>query len=255
MKYRLLIILFSCLPFFSMAQVGSDNDPRTQFVGLMNGQKVYAKRVQLKNPFLKGSYFLLDDTLRYPLNSVKYYQNDNGYFLRISNPYDRDDFAKRTISGRISKYYVSKTYYNNMYGPYGGYGGYGYGGFGGYGWGMPSSRNIYFFTKDDGELQSYNFNNLREALADNPGSVQLLNQYRKGKYVETGVSIAGAAILLYGMSQTFKNYQNSQGQGGSVAPTVYVGAAVISLPWITGLFKKDKITQAVELYNYNQRTN
>ena len=234
MRYRLLLIFFFCLPLFASAQVGSDNDPRTHFIGLQNGEKVYAKRVQLKNPFLKGSYFLLDDTLRYPLSSVKYYQNDNGYFLRIS------------------KYYVSKTFYNNMYGPYGGYGGYGYGGFGGYGYGMPSSRNIYFFTKDDGPLQNYNFENLREALGDNPGSVALLNQYRKGKYVETGLSIAGAAILIYGMSQTFKSYQTSQ-NGGSVAPTVYVGAAVISIPWISGLFKKDKITQAVELYNYNQK--
>ena len=251
MKYRFLLFLILCLPLGAMAQVGSDNDPRTHFVGLTNGQKVYAKRVQLKNPFLKGSYFLLDDSLRFPLNSVKYYQNDNGYFLRISNPYDRDDFAKRTISGRISKYYVSKTFYNNMYGPYGGYGGYGYGGFGGYGWGMPSSRNIYFFTKDDGELQNYSYANLREALADNPGSVELLNKYQRGKYIDTGISIAGAAILIYGMSQTFKNYQN-QGTGG-VHPTVYVGAGVISLPWLTGLFKKDKITQAVELYNYNAR--
>jgi hypothetical protein len=140
-----------------------------------------------------------------------------------------------------------------MYGP-GGYGGYGYGGFGGFGYGMPSSRNIYFFTKDDGELQNYNYNALREAMGDNPGSIELLNQYRRGKYIDTGVSIAGAAILLYGMSQTFKSFNNQNGQpGGGVHPTVYVGAGVISLPWLTGLFKKDKITQAVELYNYNNR--
>ena len=250
MKKLIFLFYLFCLPFFSFSQNGSDNDPRTQFVGLANGQQVYARRVQLKSPFLKSNYFLLDDSIRYEVSAVRYYQNENGFFLKISDPYGgTDDFAQRVISGRISKYYVSKTFYNN-YNPYG-YGRYGYGGFGGYGMGGSNRRNIYFFTKDNGDLQSYNYNNLREALRDNPGSLQLMDQYRKSKYVETGVSLAGAGLLIYGFTQSFRNSANTA--GFQVNPTVYAGAALISIPWLTGIFKKDKLTQAVELYNYNQK--
>jgi len=251
-KLIFLLCLFS-LPLFSFSQVRSDDDPRTHFVGLANGQKVYARRVQLKSPFLKSNYFLLDDSIRYEVSTVRYYQNENGFFLKISDPYGgTDDFAQRVLSGRISKYYVSKTFYNNYspYGPYG-YGRYGYGGFGGYGWGNSSRRNIYFFSKDNGELQSYNYNNLREALRDNPGSLELMDQYRKSKYLETGVSLAGAGLLIYGFTQSFRNSANTT--GFQVNPAVYAGAALISIPWFTGIFKKDKLTQAVELYNYNQK--
>ena len=120
MKYPFLLTLLLLLPCFSQGQTTDADDPRSQFVGLNNGQRVYAKRVQIKSPLLKSNYFLLDDSIRFATEAVKYYQNEDGFFLKISDPYGRDDFAERLISGRISKYYISKTYYNNMYGP--GYG-------------------------------------------------------------------------------------------------------------------------------------
>jgi hypothetical protein len=249
MTYRLLLALLFLFPFFSHAQTQGDDDSRRQFVGLNNGQRVYAKRVQIKSPLLKSNYFLLDDSIRFSTEAVKYYQNEDGFFLKIEDPYGRDDFAERLISGRISKYYISKTYYNNMYGPGYGYGG--YGGFGGYGWGGPSRRNIYFFSKDDGPLQSYSFNNLMEAMSDNQGSLAMLERYRRGKRIENGVSLAGAGLLIYGFTQSFRQSSNL-GPGG-LSPAVYAGGAMISIPWITGLFKKDRLTQAIELYNYNAK--
>lgn len=251
MKNLLILFCLCCFPYFASAQNGNDN--RAHFVGLNNGEKVYARRVQLKSPLLKSNYFLLDDSIRFSVSAVKYYQNDNGFFLKIADPYGRDDFAERVVSGRISKYFISRTSYNNYYGPgYGGYGGYGGWGYGGLGWGGgPSRRNIYFFTKDDGDLQSYNYNNLREALADNPGSLEVLDQYRKSRYIENGVSLVGAGLLIYGLTQSFNMTGTNNNSG--LSPTVYAGAAVISIPLITGLFKKDKLTQAIELYNYDKK--
>lgn len=255
MKYRFLLSLLVFLPLLSSAQTPDKDDPRAQFVGLNNGQRVYAKRVQIKSPLLKSNYFLLDDSIRFSPEAVKYYQNSEGFFLKIEDPYGRDDFAKRLISGRISKYYISKTYYNNsMYGPGGyGYPGYGWGGYGmgGYGWGGPSRRNIYFFSKDEGPLQSYNFSNLMEAMADNPGSVAMLERYRTSKRVENGLSLVGAGLLIYGFTQSFRQSSN-MGPAG-LSPAVYAGGVLISIPWISGMFKKDRLTQAIELYNYSRR--
>ncbi|MGV3638908.1 MAG: hypothetical protein ACO1NZ_00235 [Adhaeribacter sp.] len=247
MKYRFFLSLLLLLSFGSQAQTPQADDPRSQFVGLNNGQRVYAKRVQIKSPLLKSNYFLLDDSIRFATEAVKYYQNEDGFFLKIEDPYGRDDFAERLISGRISKYYISKTYYNNMYGPGYGYGGYGYGGFGP-GWGGPSRRNIYFISKDDGPLQNYSFNNLMEAMSDNPGSIAMLERYRTSKRVENAVSLVGAGLLIYGFTQSF-NQSSNLGPGG-LSPAVYAGGVLISIPWISGLFKKDRLTQAIELYNY-----
>lgn len=249
MTYRLLLALLFLLPAFSHAQTPGTEDARAQFVGLNNGQRVYAKRVQIKSPLLKSNYFLLDDSIRFATEAVKYYQNQDGFFLKVADPYGRDDFAERLIEGRISKYYISKTYYNNMYGPGYGYGG--YGGFGGYGWGGPSRRNIYFFSKDDGPLQSYSFNNLAEAMSDNQGSVAMLERYRTGKRVENGISLVGAGLLIYGFTQSFRQ-SNNLGPGG-LSPAVYAGGVMISIPWISGLFRKDRLTQAIELYNYGAK--
>jgi hypothetical protein len=248
MKYRFLLALLFLLPIFSNAQTAGKDDARSQFVGLNNGQRVYAKRVQIKSPLLKSNYFLLDDSIRFATEAVKYYQNQDGFFLKVADPYGRDDFAERLIEGRISKYYISKTYYNNMYGP----GGYGYGGYGGFGgWGGPSRRNIYFFSKDDGPLQSYSFNNLAEAMSDNQGSVAMLERYRTGKRVENGISLVGAGLLIYGFTQSFRQ-SNNLGPGG-LSPAVYAGGVMISIPWISGLFRKDRLTQAIELYNYGAK--
>jgi hypothetical protein len=251
MTYRFFLALLLLLPFSALAQTPQADDPRAQFVGLNNGQRVYAKRVQIKSPLLKSNYFLLDDSIRFATEAVRYYQNEDGFFLKVSDPYGRDEFAERLISGRISKYYISKTYYNNMYGPGYGYGYGGFGGFGGYGWGGPSRRNIYFFSKDDGPLQSYSFNNLKEAMSDNQGSLAMLERYRTSKRVENGLSLVGAGLLIYGFTQSFRDSSNL-GPGG-LSPAVYAGGAMISIPWITGLFKKDRLTQAIELYNYGSR--
>ncbi|WP_034256688.1 hypothetical protein [Adhaeribacter aquaticus] len=256
MKYRFLLLLFFLLNSLAFAQTGSDDDPRARFVGLQNGQKIYGKRVQLKSPLLKSNYFLIDDSIRYPVDAVKFYQSDNGFFLKISDVYGGQEFAKRTVAGRISKFYISRVDYN----PYGNgafgyprYGGFGYGGFGypGYGYG-PSRRNIYFFSKDGGQLQNYTFENLRQAMSDNPGSLEVLAKYRRDKYIDTGLSLAGAAILIAGFTSTIRNTDLQTGVS-RVSPMVYAGAGILSIPLVKGLFKKDKLTQAVELYNYQKR--
>jgi hypothetical protein len=246
MKYPLFFLLLLTIPYFSVAQVTSEQDARANFVGLQNGQRVYAKRVQLKSPLLKSNYFLLDDTTRFSVSAVRYYQNENGFFLKILDPLGgREDFARRLMSGRISKYYTTRTTYDNFSRP-----GFGYGGWNTFG--APTRRDIYFFTKDEGDIQLFTFENLREALSDNPGSLELLARYRKQRYVDTGLSIAGAAILLYGVTQSLNTSSSATG-GFNLSPVVYVGAAVISLPWLTGLFRKDKLTQAVELYNFQKK--
>lgn len=256
MRYSLFTFV---LLLFSVA-VQAQTEPQQEedkgfFIGLYNGERIYASKIRMKSPLFKGDFFLLDDSLRYPTNSIKYYQNRDGFFVRVGDVTGRNAFAKRIMDGRISKYYTTVSAYQDPYfwgNPY--YGGRYYGSR--YGYGMPynsgmSSRRIYFFSKDGGELQDFNVNNLQEAMADNPASLETLRRYRQSRVIETGLSLVGAGLLAYGLSQSFT--QTSYGAQFSASPLLYAGVGVSVIPIVTRLFKKDKITQAIELYNYQKR--
>ncbi|WP_187262242.1 hypothetical protein [Pontibacter beigongshangensis] len=215
--------------------------PRQYFLQLRTGEIVYANKVQIKSPIFKSDYFLLDDSLQYGIELVDTYQSNQGYFTRIAPGSSTDAFAKRISEGpRISKFYSSRNYYNYGYGAYG------------YGMGMPghSRRRIYYFSKDHGPLYEYNYNNLQQALADNASSMAILKQYRRNKIIYTGMSIAGAGVLAYGAISSANSSQNGY---SSISPAVYGGAALIATPFVIQLFQKDKLTQAMEVYNYELR--
>lgn len=237
---KLIYLLLFCLAsgFSANAQRGEVESTRQGrfFIKQQNGQVVYANKIQLKSPLFKQNHFLLDDSLKYNPSTVAAFQNEQGYFARVDYGNSYDDFAKRVLDGpRIDKFYTSRTVYDYGYG----YSPYGYGG------PRTSRRRINFFSKDDGPLYLMDYNNLRDALADNAASMQILQQYRRNKVINTGVSIVGAGLLAIGSLSTINNAQSS-----GVSPLVYAGGGILGAQFVINLFQKDKLTQAMEVYNY-----
>lgn len=174
---------------------------------------------------------------------VAAYQNEDGYFARVEAGNSYDDFAKRILDGpRIDKFYTSRTTYD-----------YGYG-YSPYGYGVPRSnrRRIYFFSKDEGPLYIMDYNNLQQALADNAASMDILNKYRRDKLINTGVTILGAGLLAAGALVSIDN-SNDPNAGVQVSPLMYAGVGVLGAQFVINLFQKDKLTQAMEVYNYQIR--
>jgi hypothetical protein len=211
------------------------------FIQLRNGQVVYANKLQYKSPIFKQDFFLLDDSLRYSPELVEVYQSNEGYFARVAAGNRFDAFAKRILEGpRISKFYTTTIDYSAM-------------GYYPYGYGMPrtSRRRIYFFSKDHGPLMNFNQQNLEQALADNASSMTLLHRHKRERVVSTVMGIAGAGLLTYGV---LSSSQSSSNPGTvNLSPAVYAGAGLIAVPLVIQLFRKDKLTQAVEVYNYQVR--
>ncbi|WP_242926200.1 hypothetical protein [Pontibacter vulgaris] len=234
MKKILTLLLFAVV--FCL-QANAQNEPNQQgryYVQLQNGQIVYADKLKFKTPIFKQDYFLLNDSMQFRLDAVKAYQNADGYYARVGYGSRANAFAKRILHGpRISKYYTTTyDYYNMGYSPYG------------YGMGAPSRRRVYFFSKDDGPLQSFNYGNLQEALSDNASSMVMLKRYKSERFLTTGLSVLGAGIAAFGV------YSSSNNSNGSLSPAVYAGVGVAAIPFVLQLFQKDKLTQAIELYNY-----
>ncbi|QNF32768.1 hypothetical protein HUW51_08495 [Adhaeribacter swui] len=244
MKKYFLLLFLGLLVWNTYGQTGTTNlqEPGL-FVGLNNGQRIYARKLQVKSPVFKKSFILIDDSAQYDLAGVQYFQDQQGFYTRVSNS-KRSDFAKRVSVGKISKFYTSKTSYDNyypgMYGPYG---------YGGYGYGMPSTRRVYYFSKDGGPLADLNYQNLRGALSENAGSIEVLEKYRRGKRLQTGLTVLGSGVFVYGLVNSIRN------TGPSVVnradPTLYLGLGLAAIPWLMNLFQKDHLNEAIELYNYD----
>lgn len=246
MKNYFLILLLGILAITAHGQ-NSPNDIQEpgMFIGLNNGQRVYARKMQIKSPIFKKSFVLVNDSAQFDLASVQYFQNEDGFYSRITNG-KRSDFAKRVSVGKISKFYTSKTTYDGYY-P-GAYSPYGYGGYG-YGYGMPTTRRVFYFSKQGGPLEDLNYQNLQRALSENAGSMELLDRYRRGKRIETGLTVAGVGVFAYGMFSSLRN--PSPGGLRQADPTLYLGLGLAAIPWVMHLFKKDHLTEAIELYNYD----
>ncbi|MHA6248514.1 hypothetical protein ACXYMU_11295 [Pontibacter sp. CAU 1760] len=237
------ILLITCLlaSFSSMAQTGN-NRPGRHFLQLQSGEVIYGNRIQYKSPIFKSSYFLVDDSLKYNPSMVGAFMNDEGFFARVEAGNSYDDFAKRLLDGpRIDKFYTSRTTYDYGYSPYR----YGYGG------PRSSRRRIYFFSKDNGPLYLLDYQNLEQALSDNASSMALLNKYKKDKWINTGVTILGGGLLAAGAISSFGNSQDVNNGGQfNVSPLMYAGAGVLGAQFVINLFQKDRLTQAMEVYNY-----
>ncbi|PSR55203.1 hypothetical protein AHMF7605_17665 [Adhaeribacter arboris] len=243
MKKYLLLLLLGLFSPFSWGQIApTDIQEPGLFIGLNNGQRVYARKLQIKSPLFKKTFVLINDSAQYDMSNVQYFQDEEGFYTRISNN-KRSDFAKRVSVGKISKFYTSKTSYDNYY-P----GMYGYG-YGGYGYGMPSTRQVYYFSKDGGPLADMNYQNLRQALNDNPGSLEVLEKYRRSKRVETGLTVAGSGIFIYGLINSLK--APATGVVQRADPTLYLGLGLAAIPWAMHFFRKDHLNEAIELYNYD----
>ncbi|WP_115374743.1 hypothetical protein [Adhaeribacter pallidiroseus] len=244
MKKNLIFLFLSLLVRNVCGQVAPTNlQEPGMFIGLNNGQRVYARKLQMKSPIFKKSFILVNDSAQYDMAAVQYFQDQEGFYTRITNS-KRSDFAKRVSVGKISKFYSSRTSYDNyypgMYGPYG---------YGGYGYGMPSTRRVYYFSKDGGPLADLNYQNLRSALSENAGSLEVLEKYRRGKRLETGLTILGSGVFVYGLVNSLKTPAPNAARRAD--PTLYVGLGLAAIPWIMNLFQKDHLNEAIELYNYD----
>jgi hypothetical protein len=241
---RSYFLLLLCLLLGASAQAQlNPNQPKQYFIQFQNGQVIYANKIELKSPIFKSNYFLVDDSLKYNPSMVGVFQNEDGYFARIESGKSYDAFAKRILEGpRISKFYTTRTSYD-----------YGYG-YSPYGYGLPntSRRRIYFFSKDNGPLYQLDYENLTEALADNASSMAVLQKYKRDKHIHTAVSVIGAGLVLAGTIASVNNSQTTANGNSSLnlSPAVYVGGGILGAQLVFQLFQKDRLTQAMEIYNY-----
>ncbi|MEL6536423.1 MAG: hypothetical protein AAFQ98_13485 [Bacteroidota bacterium] len=230
--YLLLILpLLFLKPHAATAQ--AQNQPAF-FVGLKSGKVLYPESIALRERGFGGSYLIIDGRDQILLSDILSFQNQDGYF--IYEPIEganRSSLMRREFQGRISLYTITRVVYNNNFDPYRGNTFRNNGGF--------RERTEFYFRKDNGVVQRYNYRNLKLALSDNPESYALLQEVGRRRFIMYSLYAAGGVVSIYSMLQTL--------QDGRIPLSTWVGVGLLTVPTFLGSGIDAKMEQALLLYN------
>ncbi|MBB2151353.1 hypothetical protein [Pedobacter gandavensis] len=195
---KLLLSVMACYALTASAQVQENQN----FLYLYSDSIVYAKKIQLR-PDFAGYWQLRVDSRRVPVDQVKFFNNQDGFFAntRKFSLLGETAFSERIVAGKIN------LFQERSYDPYAYHSGHGYG------------ENRYsraslsmYYNKGFGDLKKVKYKNLAEDMADHPESMKFLNAYKKSAnlskimYTAAGASIIGSfATLLSGGTSSMKS--------------------------------------------------
>jgi hypothetical protein len=231
---KLLLVALACYGLSASAQVRESNN----FIYYYSDSLVYAKDIRLRPDYL-NSMVLRADSRRIPINQVKFFNNEDGFFAntRKLNLDGHIAFSERIIEGKINLYqeHAFNPQYNEDHHQYS----------------VNNTSPIYFqlhYNKGFGDLKRVDYDNLKYDMADNSKSMELLENYRRNMrtsnilYVSAGVSLLGALVT----------FLSSRGPGSNSTPILAlfgIGAAgsVGGLTYKAIGFKR--LEEAVDNYN------
>jgi hypothetical protein len=171
---------------------------------------------------------------------VKFYKNEDGLFGNVSGEL-QSGFAKRKQAGDINLFELKvQTHSAPMMSANGMMTG-GYGG----------TKIIDFYNKGFGDLKRANYENLKIDLSDKPETKLYLDKYNKTRMIQNGFYV-GCGALLVGSFVAFYNEAESNPKNFDPSSTfLFAGLGVASgfTAYIIGLEKKNKLKEAIHVYN------
>jgi hypothetical protein len=202
------------------------------FVGLHNGYKHEYKNLVLIKPGFSSRYLLADDSIKYRLSEVKYYQIQDGYFLKRGNR--GTEFMKREQEGIIELFGVVRT--THSFDP---------------NTGIPtsSSSKINFYRKNNGRVKKVNSKNLRMDVSD---CESCLKEIKKAKTlgVISAIGLTAGLGIFIGTAATHLSETPEPGEESSSIPAgAIIGPALCFTPLILSGSKRSHFENAISLYN------
>jgi hypothetical protein len=191
----------------------------------------YAKSIEFKTPLFGEAHLLVNSKEKFPILNIKYFNNEEGFFLKNTLSFSEKEFLKRESKGKIDTY--SKWSYS---------GGYYNAGTGMYSAGAPVKQN--FYTKENFEIKKTTINNLAIDLSDNALSMEAINGAKIARNVQIGLYVAGALMIVGGIAVTVSSRSVTPGM-----PIVGVGVAALAFTWIPFIIVENKKQKAIDIYN------
>jgi hypothetical protein len=180
---KLLMLVMACYGLNARSQVNESKN----FLYLFSDSTVYAQKIRLR-PDLMGAMTLRVDSRRVPIDQVKFFNNEDGFFAntRKLDLFNRTAFAERIMEGKINLFQQVTYGFSDRE--------LDYDRFRNRRAHVVNTRMLY--NKGLFDLRKVNYNNLSEDMADRKESLDLLAGYRKSMRVGTVMyAAAGAAIV------------------------------------------------------------
>jgi len=238
----LMIIGLLAIQGFLLGQV----DKSKKYLYLFSDTVLYGKIIEYKKPFL-GEAQLLLDSKKIRLETVKFYKNETGFHANTKNLNFSGSsiFTERIREGRLNLYENESTHYNpghysattGMY-------------TGGDAW--TTIKNYY--NEGFGDLKKANYQNLSIDLEDNAESLDYLKKFKTVNDAQTGLYIAGGAMVIGGLATLIGRTSNIPPDEESPDDTanivvIGVGAGCFWISYFLGFTKPDHLRDAFDAYN------
>jgi len=234
--------IYFCVPLWTIVFLAiapkSIAQDSSLIVGLKSGKVIHANQLKLKEPLLKSSYILVNESEKYPIQEVKYYQDQTGYYswARI-DAYGKEVKLKRELTGNVNTYsrLVSSYSYNEFGGMY-------------------STTKVEYFQKGQNEINKINYENLSRALSDNAASASKLDETKSLKTLNVVAYVVGGGLLIGGLAHMNSLNQNEgsppyEDTSIKFSPLFFIGAATLTIPLFTKSPMKRKLNEAIAIYN------
>jgi hypothetical protein len=236
---KLLIVAMACYGLAARAQVRESEN----FLYLYSDSVIYARDIKLR-PDFSGYLRLRADSKGIPMDRVKFFSNEDGFFAntRKLNLIGVSAFSERIMEGRIN------VFQERSYDPIS-YSSYRY---------DRRGRNriepvidvSMYYNKGYDDLKKLNYRNLKNDMSDNPESMDMLRNYRRSMNTTNLLYVAAGASLLTGFLTVATG-----GAGVSNSKFALGGTLMgLGLGFATGGYLKylsgnRKLENAVEAYN------
>lgn len=218
------ILLFLCCPAALKTQ-------SFDHVLMNDGTKKFGI-VEFHDPLSKSPFLTIDTTLRIELTDVQAYQTTDGYFRKrfTGDLLDKDNFIflKKTTTGKVDLY--SSVNWSAEFNPVTGQNTNPI---------MKASSSAEYLSKSGYHVLDVDYDNLRELLADNVRSMQMLDEYETLNYYKYGVTGVGTLLVLSGASKDITRGKNY----------FITGAACFLTSWIPYLLQQTILQDAIMEYN------
>lgn len=230
----------ACYGFSARAQVRESRN----FLYLYSDSVVYARDIKIR-PDFSGNLRVRVDSRNVPIAQVKFLNNEVGFFANIRRMgiLRRSEFAERIIEGRINVFQERSL----SYAPFT------HDGFHAYetNYVAPSINVNMYYNKGYTDLKKLSYVNLKNDMADNPKSMDMLYAYKRSKnksallYVAGAVSILAGGIVFSGEGKNAYSMRKFYTGVGFAA----VGVGLIGGGYFTSIAANGKLEAAVDLYN------
>ncbi|MFA4869010.1 MAG: hypothetical protein WC623_12465 [Pedobacter sp.] len=238
---QLLIIALACYGLRSSAQVQESRN----FLYLYSDSVIYAKDIKLR-PDFAGNMRIRVDSRSFPTAQVKFFSSKEGFFAntRKLGIMKYGDFSERIVEGRINVFQERKLSYSHfiydansnphfIHNP------------------EPSININMYYNKGYGDLKKLNYKNLKNDIADNPESIEMLYAYRKSMNTSNVLYTAASISIIAGIISVISNGKNSYSKTNF---TTGLSLAVVGLGFATGGYLNSvsagrKLEDAIDIYN------